>query len=170
MIAIFAVYYHLGITARIDDVETLNEDIMKPNNLALAALACGVLVCGSPFSAAATSNTPALVSEKNLSWQLPYKPLDFVQSVDGTRLFVLTESRILIYEPNGTLKGSIPVDKGVTAIDTDARGENVFFINSDAKTFTSLSVDFVVEIDTAGSPFMGSADAPVTIAVFTDFE
>ena len=152
------------------DVEPFNEDTMRSKYSVLAAVACGALVFSSPFSSTATSNTPALVSEKNLSWQIPYKPLDFVQSVDGSRLFVLTESRILIYEPNGTLKGSISVDEGVTAIDTDARGENVFLINSTAKTFTSLSVDFVVDIDTAGSPFMGSADAPVTIAVFTDFE
>ena len=157
--------------SRIDDVETLNEDIMRSKYSVLAALAFGVLVLSPPLSSTAASDAPALVSEKNISWQIPYKPLDFVQSVDGTRLFVLTDnSRVLIYDPNGTLKGSIPVDKGVTAIDTDARGENIFLIDSSAKTFTSLSVDFVVEIDTAGSPFMGSADAPVTIAVFTDFE
>ncbi|MEE4166455.1 MAG: hypothetical protein V2I35_10685 [Desulfocapsaceae bacterium] len=135
------------------------------------AVACGVLISSTPFSAIATANTPALVSEKNISWKIPYKPLDFVQSVDGSRLFVLTDnSRLLIYEPNGTLKGSIPVDKGVSAIDTDARGENVYLIDSITNTFTSLSVDFVVDIDTTGSPFMGSAEAPVTIAVFTDFE
>lgn len=144
---------------------------MRSKYSAFAAVACGVLVLSSPFSSTATANAPALVSEKNISWQLPYKPLDFVQSVDGSRLFVLTENgRVLIYEPNGTLKGSISVGAGVTAIDTDARGENVFLIDSSAKTFTSLSVDFVVDIDTTGSPFMGSAEAPVTIAVFTDFE
>ena len=144
---------------------------MRSKYSVLAAVALGVLVLSPPSASMAASNSPDLVSEKTISWQFPYKPLDFVQSVDGTRLFVLTENnRVLIYEPNGTLKGSIPVDKGVTAIDTDARGENVFLINSSANTFTSLSVDFVVEIDTAGSPTMGSADAPVTIAVFTDFE
>ncbi len=144
---------------------------MRSKYSVLAAVALGVLVLSPPPASMAASNSPDLVSEKTISWQIPYKPLDFVQSVDGTRLFVLTENnRVLIYEPNGTLKGSIPVDKGVTAIDTDARGENVFLINSSANTFTSLSVDFVVEIDTAGSPTMGSAEAPVTIAVFTDFE
>jgi len=144
---------------------------MTSRHSILAAAACGILLVSSPaFSTAATS-APALVSEKTMSWQVPYKPVDLVQSVDGKMLFVLTEnSRVLIYEPNGKLKGAIPVDKGVTAIDTDARGENILLIDSEKNTFTSLSVDFIVSVDTAGSPFMGKADAPVTIAVFTDFE
>ncbi len=135
------------------------------------AAVSGALLVSTPALSLAATSAPALVSEKTMSWQVPYKPVDLVQSVDGKMLFVLTENnRVLIYEPNGTLKGSIPVDKGVTAIDTDARGENILLIDSDKNTFTSLSVDFIVSIDTAGSPFLGKAEAPVTIAVFTDFE
>lgn len=159
------------ITVRRRDFVKFNEVTMKPKNRYLAAAACGVLMLSAPLASLAATTAPALVSEKTMSWQVPYKPLDLVQSVDGKMLFVLTDnSRVLIYEPNGTLKGSIPVDKGVTAIDTDARGENILLIDSEKNTFTSLSVDFVVNIDTAGSPFLGSAEAPVTIAVFTDFE
>jgi hypothetical protein len=144
---------------------------MRPKYRKFAAVVCGMLMISTPALSMATTSAPALVSEKTMSWQVPYKPVDFVQSVDGKMLFVLTENnRVLIYEPNGKLKGSIPVDKGVTAIDTDARGENILLIDSEKNTFTSLSVDFVVNIDTTGSPFVGSANAPVTIAVFTDFE
>ncbi len=144
---------------------------MRPNYRNLAAAVCGMLMIGTPVLSLAATSPPALVSEKTMSWQVPYKPVDFVQSVDGKMLFVLTENnRVLIYEPNGTLKGSIPVDKGVTAIDTDARGENIYLIDSEKNTFTSLSVDFVVNIDTSGSPFKGAANAPVTVAVFSDFE
>ena len=144
---------------------------MRSKYRKFAAAVCGMLMISTPIFTMAATSAPALVSEKTMSWQVPYKPVDFVQSVDGKMLFVLTENnRVLIYEPNGTLKGSIPVDKGVTAIDTDARGENILLIDSEKNTFTSLSVDFVVNIDTTGSPFKGVADAPVTIAVFSDFE
>ena len=152
-------------------IEKLNEETMRPKYRNLTAAVCGMLMIGIPVLSLAANSSPALFSEKTISWQVPYKPVDFVQSVDGKMLFVLTENnRVLIYEPNGTLKGSIPVDKGVTAIDTDARGENIYLIDSEKNTFTSLSVDFIVDIDTAGSPFKGAADAPVTIAVFSDFE
>ena len=144
---------------------------MKSLKKTIIAITCGVgLTCVSPLAIAATSG-PALIAEKNISWKIPYKPLDFVQSVDGKTLYVLTENnRVLIYETSGKLKGSLQVDAGVTAIDTDARGENILLIDSEKNTFTSIAVDFIVDIDTTGSPFMGSANAPVTIAVFTDFE
>lgn len=137
----------------------------------LLAAACTLLLVGSQALSIAYASTPALVAEKTKNWQVPYKPVDLVQSVDGNTLFVLTENnKVLIYEPNGKLKGSIPVDKGVTAIDTDARGENLLLIDSEKNSFTSLSIDFIVTINTEGSPVLGNVDAPVTIAVFTDFE
>ena len=144
---------------------------MKSLKQTIIAIAGGVgLVCISPLAIAATSG-PELIAEQNISWKIPYKPVDFVQSVDGKMLYVLTENnRVLIYEANGKLKGSLQVDAGVTAIDTDARGENILLIDSEKNTFTSIAVDFIVDIDTTGSPFMGAASAPVTIAVFTDFE
>ncbi|MBE0583789.1 MAG: thioredoxin domain-containing protein, partial [Desulfofustis sp.] len=91
--------------------------------------------------------------------------------VDGKYLFVLTDQQsVLIYETSGQFKGSVPVDQGVTAIDTDARGENILLINNKTNTFSSIAIDFVVDIDVAGSPIKGRPDAPVTITVFTDFE
>ena len=71
---------------------------------------------------------------------------------------------------NGRLKASVDVDPGVVAIDTDARGENVLLIDKDKKSFSVFSVAFVADVDIAGSPFKGKADAPVTVAVFSDFE
>lgn len=126
-----------------------------------------------PVLASAADQQPptGLIYEQTAQWQLPQKPLDLVQSVDGKYTFVLTEQQtVLIYEADGQFKGSVPVDKGVTAIDTDARGENLLLVNKDDNTFTSIAIDFVVAIDDTGSPVKGHPDAPVTIAVFTDFE
>ena len=122
--------------------------------------------------AAANTTTPAKLDWKvERTWDLPAKPLDIVFSLDGKRVFILTDQHtVLVYDSLGELTGSIPVDKGVSAIDIAPRGEKLFLINQETKAFSDLSVDFIVDINTAGSPFLGSAKAPVTIAVFTDFQ
>lgn len=138
----------------------------------LGLFVAGVLTMGLPaLPAAAQDGGPELLINKTRQWQLPYTPADMVQSVDGKYIFVLTDNhKLLIYEPNGNLKASADLDPGVVAIDTDARGEQILLVDKDNKTFSSFSIDFVAEIDVSGSPFKGNADAPVTIAVFSDFE
>ena len=118
-----------------------------------------------------SQESPELLFQKTRQWSLPYKPLDMVQSADGNMLFFLTENnRVLIYSSDGTLKGSIPVDKGISRIDTDIRGENILLMDQENNTFTSISFDFIKEIDTTGSPYLGNENAKVTIAVFTNFQ
>ena len=136
-----------------------------------AAFLAVTLALAPADGSAARSATPDLLITKTRQWQLPYAPADMVQSVDGKVIYVLTDNhKLLIYEPNGTLKASADVDPGVVAIDTDARGEQILLIDRDNKTFTSFSIDFVAEVDITGSPAKGNPDAPVTVAVFSDFE
>ena len=144
----------------------------RNRRLIAAALAAGAMLSTAlPTMAASPSGKPELLFDKTGQWQLPYTPTDMVQSVDGKFIYILTDNhKLLIYEPNGNLKASVDVDPGVVAIDTDARGENVLLIDKDSKSFSVFSVAFVADVDTAGSPFKGKADAPVTIAVFSDFE
>ncbi|MBT8346141.1 MAG: hypothetical protein KJO28_07535 [Desulfofustis sp.] len=140
--------------------------------LVVAGLAVGALL-STPLTAMAASpiGSPELLFDKTGQWQLPYSPVDMVQSVDGKYIYILTDNnKLLIYEPNGNLKASVDVDPGVVAIDTDARGENVLLVDKDNKSFSVYSVDFVSDVDVSGAPFKGKADAPVTVAVFSDFE
>ncbi len=103
--------------------------------------------------------------------QLPNKPLDIAYSLDGNYAFVLTDSKqILVYNQQGKLQGRIPVDEGVSAIDIAPLGEFLYLIDSKDNRLATLSVDFVVDIDTSASPIKGASDAPVTVAVFSDFE
>lgn len=105
------------------------------------------------------------------TWDLPAKPLDLVYGLDGKHVFILTDQHtVLIYTSQGELKGSIPVDKGVSAIDIEPRGNRLYLIDQEKKTFSDLSVDFIANINIKGSPFRGLDTAPVVIAVFTDFE
>jgi predicted DsbA family dithiol-disulfide isomerase len=97
--------------------------------------------------------------------------LDIVHSLDGNYVFVLTDQqKVLIYSSQGNLEGTIPVDKGVKAIDIAPRAEMLYLIDSEKNTFAALSIDYFQDINIAGSPFRGPENAPVTIVLFTDFE
>lgn len=144
-------------------------------NYKLTITACALL-----FSALMTNQTNAAAPQAppskidlnvDKSWKLPAKPLDIAYTLDGKRVFILTDQQsILVYDNQGQLTGSIPVDKGVSAIDIAPRGEKLFLINQQNNSFTDMTVDFVADINIAGSPVLGLATAPVTIVLFTDFE
>ncbi len=126
---------------------------------------------GQTHAAPAPAPTSKIDWSVDKSWDLPAKPLDIVYSLDGKRVFILTDQQtVLVYDHMGELSGSIPVDKGVSAIDIAPRGEKLFLINQETKAFSDLTIDFFADINTAGSPIRGKANAPVTIALFTDFE
>lgn len=136
---------------------------------------CAVLMLSfsatSALAVADASGSSQIQWQEEKSWALPNKPLDIVHSLDGKRVFVLTDQqKVLVYTADGNLVGKLDVKKGVSAIDIAPRGEKLYLMNDMDNTFTSLSMDYIVNINTLGSPFLGKADAPVTIAVFTDFE
>ena len=85
-------------------------------------------------------------------------------------LFVLTDrGQVLVYLPNGKLMAKIPVDKSIDKIDTIPGGSALFLSSRTDKKITILSLDFIQKISTLG-PFKGAVDAPVVIAVFSDFQ
>ncbi len=137
---------------------------------------CCALLLISMFSGqamAAIGSTPSTTIDWNVekTWDLPAKPLDIVYSLDGKLVYILTDKQsVLVYDNMGDLKGSIPVDKGVSAIDIAPRGERLFLINHETKVFSDLTIDFTADINIAGSPFRGPAKAPVTIVLFTDYQ
>ncbi|HER63440.1 MAG TPA: hypothetical protein ENO11_05640 [Desulfobacteraceae bacterium] len=105
------------------------------------------------------------------TWKIDAKPLDMVHSLDNKRVFILGDDhKVHVFSTDGGKQGAIPVDKGVTAIDIAPRGELLYLINQDDSTFTSLSVSFNATIDVTGAPFLGNENAPVTLALFSDFQ
>lgn len=105
------------------------------------------------------------------SWKLDAKPLDMVHTLDNQKVYILgDDNKVHIFSAQGQKLGSIPVDKGTTAIDIAPRGEMLYLINTQENTFTSLTISFVTPIDITGSPFLGDEDAPVVLAVFSDFQ
>lgn len=103
--------------------------------------------------------------------KLQEKTKDFAYSLDGKYAFVLTENKqVFIYDQKGELQGRIPVDGGVSDIAIAPLGQFLYLLDRDKNILSALAVDFILDINTAGSPFKGAADAPVVIAVFSDFE
>lgn len=104
-------------------------------------------------------------------WNVEAKAVDFAHSLDGKFVYILTDnSEVKIFDNKGELQGTIPVDSGVSSIDIAPLGEFLYLIDNDKKQFKSVSVALRHEIDTLGSPFKGSAEAPVTLVLFTDFQ
>jgi hypothetical protein len=103
--------------------------------------------------------------------KLDTQPLDVAVSQNGNSIFVLTESgRILIYSSDGNLKDTIDVGNHVDQIKSGPTEEWLFLSSRKNKTIEILHVDFIQHIDISGSPFKGSENAPVVIAVFSDFQ
>jgi protein-disulfide isomerase len=146
----------------------------KVMNYKQTVTGCALLLtsffAGQAFAAA--NATPSKIDwSVEKSWNIPAKPLDIVYSLDGKRVFILTDQHtVLVYDPQGVLTGSIPVDKGVSAIDIAPRGDRLFLVNQETKAFTDMTIDFIADINIEGSPFLGNEKAPVTIVLFTDFE
>ena len=137
--------------------------------------ACAILMLSfsttSALAVADASDASRVQWQVENSWKLPAKPVDLVYSLDGQRVYILTDQQqVLVYAADGNLLGKIAVKKGVSSIDIAPRGERLYLLNDKDNSFTDLSVDFVVDIDITGSPFLGKADAAVTIIVFTDFQ
>jgi len=135
------------------------------------ALALTFATANPSVSATYTGKDNRLEWTQQESWSTSGKPLDLVRSLDGKYTFILNDQQqIVIYDQQGKIQGQIPVSKGVQAIDIAPQGESLYLIDQDASSFTSIAIDFVLDIDTTGSPVKGDPQSPVSIVVFTDFQ
>jgi DNA-binding beta-propeller fold protein YncE len=98
-------------------------------------------------------------------------PIDLTVSPDGKSTFILTDKgTVLVYDAQGDLKDTINVGPHIDNIEIDPSGERLFAASRQNKTVDIILLSFIQEINTADSPFKGAEDAPVVIAVFSDFE
>lgn len=97
-------------------------------------------------------------------------PIAITGSADGKYSFVLSEGgKVYIYSSSGE-KNEISVDPGMDHIYASARGDKIYLSSKKSKKVKEIFVDFSHNIDIEGSPFLGSANAPVTIVAFSDFQ
>ncbi len=118
----------------------------------------------SPAHADVVSN---VLSTLNLDNQ----PMDVAASADGKLVFILTSGEVAIYDKQTKkITGRVAVDKGVDQISASPRGDELYATNSNDKTLSVITIDFIYQIDVSGLPFKGSVKAPVVIAVFDDYQ
>ena len=97
-------------------------------------------------------------------------PVDVVVSQDGDLTFVLTDNgKVLIYRI-GKLTDTVEIGPHIDQIEIGPSGERLFAASRQNKTVEIITLDFIHEINTLGSPSKGPHEAPVTIAVFSDFQ
>ena len=105
------------------------------------------------------------------SLDLKATPLDVAPSMDGQRLFVLTAGEILVYSiPEGRITDHIPVDKEFDRIVSLPRGDTLSISSSKKKVLQVIMLENIYKIDVSGLPFKGPKDAPVTVAIYDDYQ
>jgi DNA-binding beta-propeller fold protein YncE len=104
--------------------------------------------------------------------EIDAEPVDVSLSADGKRLFVLTDNgELLIYSSStGKLADKIEVGRQVDQITVGPKGDVLVLKSRQNKTVQVIKLDFIQKINVSGSPFKGSEDAVVAVAVFNDFE
>ncbi|MDH3882817.1 MAG: hypothetical protein OET63_01275 [Desulfobacterales bacterium] len=103
--------------------------------------------------------------------QLESAPVDVAVSADGKQIFVLTEQgQILIYASGGPFLDKIDVGNQFDHIKVGPGGDYLVLNSRKNKSVQVITLDFIQDINVSGSPFKGSENAPVVVAVFDDFE
>ncbi len=103
--------------------------------------------------------------------QMEASPVDVAVSLNDKWVFVLNDrGEVLVFSSDGSLKEKIEVARHIDQIKVGPRDNLLYLTSRKNKTVEIVELDFIQNINTAGSPYKGPVDAPVVIAVFTDFE
>ena len=98
-------------------------------------------------------------------------PLDNAVSADGELLYILSAGQILVYALNeNKIVNTIPIENEYDSIAVSPKGNSLIVTSSAGKSLKVIDLEFIYNIDVSGLPLKGPADAPVTIAVFSDYQ
>lgn len=124
----------------------------------------------APFIFGASTAYPKVYQTMDKSYLTHTPPLAVTGSVDGKYTFVLSEGgKIDIFKENGE-RDEMTVSDEFDALFASATGDKLWLTSKKTKKVQEVLVDFVQNINTDGSPFLGEEQAPVTIIAFSDFQ
>jgi hypothetical protein len=121
------------------------------------------------------SVTPGSVTE--IEWttsgQLDLKapPVDICPSADGKWLYVLSAGEISIYSfAERKIVNRIPLDTAFDRLVFVKEMNSLLAMSRSNNKVQIIRLDVVYKFTTTGLPYKGAKDAPVTIAVFSDYQ
>ena len=84
---------------------------------------------------------------------------------------MLSPGEIAVYSltRNQTIN-TIPIEPDYDRISVSPKGNSLIVTSSTGKSLKIIDLEFIFQIDKSGLPLKGPADAPVTIAVFSDYQ
>jgi hypothetical protein len=104
-------------------------------------------------------------------FQLNGKPLDIASSADGELFFVLTPGEVAVYSNFAeTPFKQISIDGDFDRMIYSEKTSQLILTNASTQTIKILEIDLIQNISIKGSPFKGPENAPVTLAVFDDYQ
>jgi protein-disulfide isomerase len=105
------------------------------------------------------------------TYKLDAQPVDMAFSANRNEIYVLNQKgELLVYDIDGHITEKINVGKVYDRLKL-IQGSDILFLSSrNSKTIQIIQLDFVQKINTLGSPFKGPENAPVIIAVFSEFQ
>jgi hypothetical protein len=120
----------------------------------------------------ATSGMPATV-EWTVSGQLDLKapPLDMCASADGKWLYILSAGEVAVYSfAEEKIVNRIAIDTGFDSMICIKEKNSLVVTSHSGNTVQIIQLEEVYQFDISGLPYQGSKDAPVIIAVFSDYQ
>ncbi|MFZ0450763.1 MAG: hypothetical protein WAL98_16100 [Desulfatiglandaceae bacterium] len=103
--------------------------------------------------------------------KLDVGPLDVATSTDGKLVFLLAPGKLLVYSvPEKKVTKSLVVDADFDRVTYSEGSKLLILTGSTSKRLRIVRVEPIQEIDISGHPFKGPSDAPVTVAVFDDYQ
>jgi protein-disulfide isomerase len=103
--------------------------------------------------------------------KLDSPPLDVESTPDGDLIFVLVPGKVVVYEESANRQlNQILVDQSYNRLTYSAESERLVLTSSVTNELKIIQIDRVYDISVEDSPFLGPENAPITIAVFDDYE
>ncbi|MBW2192843.1 MAG: hypothetical protein JRF27_03540 [Deltaproteobacteria bacterium] len=97
--------------------------------------------------------------------------LDVSEFPDGNLLFILTPKEVLMYSILGKkVEERIPLDKPYDRLIHSPKNNTLVLTSESEKSVKIIQLDLVYKINISGLPFLGAEKAPVTLAVFSDYQ